>query len=58
MCNTVLSGNLKSYRINLIKKIGIIRVEDIEARRHKNVKLTEFDLDEIGERIKRMLEEL
>lgn len=58
MCNRFLVGNLKSYRINLIKKIGIVRVEDIEAIRHKNVKLNEFDLDEIRDKIKKALAEL
>ena len=30
-CNTYLSGNIGSYRINLIKRIGIDRVEKVEC---------------------------
>lgn len=30
-CNRLLSGNLKEYRINLIKKIGLARVEELEC---------------------------
>jgi hypothetical protein len=38
-CNTHLSGNLIPYRINLIKKIGLARVEWLEGR-HPPKKLT------------------
>ncbi|MDE3023387.1 MAG: recombination protein NinG, partial [Pseudomonadota bacterium] len=42
-CNTHLSGNLIPYRVNLIKKIGLDRVEWLEGK-HEPIKLT---IDEI-----------
>lgn len=45
-CNTHLSGNLIKYRINLIKKIGLERVEWIEGS-HEAKKLTVPELQEM-----------
>lgn len=44
VCNNYLSGNLTDYRINLIKKIGIERVEFLERKDHQPLRLT---VDEI-----------
>lgn len=45
-CNTHLSGNLIPYRINLIKKIGIERVEWLEGH-HVPKKLTIAEMQEM-----------
>lgn len=42
-CNSFLSGNIARYRINLISKIGLEQVEELEGY-HKPVKYT---IDEI-----------
>ena len=39
-CNTYLSGNITSYRIELIKRIGIERVEYLENTRHMMLEIT------------------
>jgi len=46
-CNTHLHGNLIDYRINLINKIGLERVEWLEANRHETKKYTREELKEI-----------
>ena len=46
-CNNHLSGNLVNYRINLIKKIGLDKVEWLEGK-HEPLKLS---IDEIKELI-------
>ena len=45
-CNRFLSGNAASYRIGLVKKIGIDRVEALECN-HKEKKYTIDQLKEI-----------
>jgi hypothetical protein len=45
-CNTHLSGNLIPYRINLIKKIGLERVEWLEGP-HEPKKLTIAEMQEM-----------
>lgn len=45
-CNTHLSGNLIEYRINLIRKIGLASVMEIESK-HNPLKLTIDDIKEI-----------
>jgi len=47
-CNTHLRGNLIPYRIELIKRIGIDKVEWLEANIHNELKLT---IPEIKEKI-------
>ncbi len=44
-CNNHLSGNIAAYRINLIKKIGLDRVEKLETTRPPK----KYSLDEIVE---------
>ncbi len=47
-CNTHLRGNLIPYRIELIKRIGKERVEELENQRHNTLKLS---IPEIKEKI-------
>jgi hypothetical protein len=42
-CNNNLSGNLTHYRINLIKKIGLHKVEELE----NNKEITSFTCDQL-----------
>lgn len=56
-CNSYLSGNLINYRINLIKRIGIERVEWIEGK-HEPQKYTILDLKAIKAEYKLKLKEL
>lgn len=56
-CNTHLSGNLINYRVGLIAKIGLERVEALE-RDHEPRKFTVDDLKEIKARYARMLMEM
>ena len=44
-CNNHLSGNIANYRINLIEKIGLDRVETLEC----NHKPSSFTIEEINE---------
>ena len=56
-CNTYLSSNAIDYRINLIKKIGVEKVEWIEGF-HKPKKYTIDDLKEIKAKYKSLCYEL
>lgn len=47
ICNNHLSGNLAMYRINLIKKIGLEKVEWLESQRGITKKWTIEELKEI-----------
>lgn len=47
ICNNHLSGNLAMYRINLIKKIGLEKVEWLESQRGVTKKWTIEELKEI-----------
>jgi len=57
ICNNYKSGNLAQYRINLIKKIGIKRVEDLENNRTTKSYTVE-ELKEIIEKYKAKYKEL
>ena len=48
-CNTHLSANLIEYRIGLVKRIGVEKVEFLERKYHEPLKLT---VDEIKEKIR------
>jgi hypothetical protein len=48
-CNSYLSGNLVNYRIELIDRIGLERVEALEQKNHPPLKMT---VDEIKNLIK------
>ena len=54
-CNTFLSGNLLEYRINLIEKIGIEKVEYLEENRHITKKYLRSELLAIIEKYKKLL---
>ena len=56
-CNNFLSGNLAQYRINLIKKIGLEKVEWLEGS-HEPKKYTCQELKEIELLYKRKLKAL
>lgn len=53
-CNNHLSGNITEYRINLIKKIGLDKVEWIEGK-HEPKKYTCAQLKEIELKYKSLL---
>lgn len=42
ICNNYLSGNLANYRINLIKKLGLEKVEEIEANQERGNYTVEY----------------
>jgi len=56
-CNTYLHGNLINYRINLIKKIGLKKVEWLEGK-HEPKKYTIPELIELKEYYKQKIKEL
>ena len=56
-CNTYLHGNLIDYRINLIKKIGIEKVEWLEGR-HEPKKYTIQEVKEMKEYYRNKIKEL
>lgn len=56
-CNRNLSGNAAAYRIELVKKIGIERVEALECD-HKPKSYTIEDIKEIKRRYKQKCKEL
>lgn len=49
VCNNHLHGNIVNYRVNLIEKIGLERVEFLERKDHPPLKLT---IDQIKDLIK------
>tara|TARA_R100000664_G_C2750700_1_gene138024 strand:- start:1132 stop:1659 length:528 start_codon:yes stop_codon:yes gene_type:complete len=57
-CNTYKHGNLIEYRIRLIKKIGIERVEYLEENRHKIKKYTRAELYEIIDKYKKKIKSI
>ena len=56
-CNNYLSGNLLNYRFNLIKKIGLEKVEWLEGS-HENVKMSALELWELQKTYKQRLKDL
>ena len=57
-CNTYKHGNPIDYRINLIKKIGVDRVEYLENNRHKTKKYTREELYEIIDEYKKKVKSI
>lgn len=47
-CNSYMEGNIPGYRRGLIKKVGLKKVEMLEAFKYKPNHLSEFDLNEIA----------
>lgn len=56
-CNTHLSGNLVLYRVNLINKIGLDRVEWLEGP-HEPLKLTVTDIKSIRDHYRALARQL
>jgi len=56
-CNNYLSGNLVNYRINLINKVGLEKVQWLEGP-HKAQNYTIEDLKELQQVYKRKIKEL
>lgn len=56
-CNNYLSGNIANYRINLIKKIGQKKVEELEGRHDQKLYTCE-ELKAIELKYKRKLKQL
>tara|TARA_R110000824_G_scaffold376148_1_gene567224 strand:- start:332 stop:847 length:516 start_codon:yes stop_codon:yes gene_type:complete len=54
-CNTHLHANLVDYRIHLIEKIGIDKVDYLESNRHKTKKYTRDELKEIMQKYKKTI---
>jgi len=54
-CNVMLSGNLLQYRIRLIKKIGLERVEYIESI---SSKIKRYSIDELKDIMKEYKEKI
>ena len=46
-CNTYWSGNLINYRIALVERIGVERVEFLERKDHPPLKLTTDEIKEL-----------
>ncbi len=57
-CNHWKSGNQIEYRIALVKKIGIEKVEWLEEHRHDTKKWTREELDQILEDISKLTDKL
>lgn len=57
-CNHWKSGNYIEYRIRLVNKIGLERVEWLEAHRHDKKKWTREELYEIREHVKNLSKQL
>jgi hypothetical protein len=57
-CNTFYSGNLINYRISLIERIGIERVEFLERKDHAPDKLTIDEIKNIALKYKKLAKKL
>ena len=57
-CNVMLAGNLREYRVRLIDKIGLERVEAVENAAKETKRYTVDELKEIIKLFKQMTKEL
>lgn len=57
-CNSSKSGNLAEYRIGLIERIGVERLEQLEAESRKTRKFTTDELKEIIATYKKKIKEI
>jgi hypothetical protein len=57
-CNSYLSGNLINYRINLIERIGLDKVEFLERKDHDPNKLTIEEIKAITKKYREKLRKL
>ena len=56
-CNTYLHGNLINYRINLIKEIGVKKVEWLEGK-HEPRKYSILELKELKQHYKSLIKQM
>ena len=57
-CNRFDEGNIQGYRKGLIQKIGLTKVEMLEAMKYTTNKLSAFELEAIAKDYKQKAEEL
>lgn len=57
-CNSNKSGNLIEYRIGLIERIGVERLEKLELESRKTIKYTMDELKEIIGKYKKKIKEI
>ena len=57
-CNCLLHGNTVEFRYQLIREIGIERVEQLEAARHLPIKLGRSDYEKLIEHLQSEIKEL
>lgn len=57
-CNTFYSGNLINYRISLIERIGIERIEYLERKDHAPEKFTIEEIKQITIKYKKLTKKL
>jgi len=57
-CNVNKSGNVLEYRLRLIDKIGIERVNYLEEHRHDELKISEVEIKYLIEKYKKKIKEL
>ena len=58
VCNCIKHGNYAAYTLFMLDKYGRAKVEEFLALKHKIVKYTRSDLEELIESFKRKLAEL
>jgi hypothetical protein len=57
-CNSKLSGNLIEYRVGLIKKIGLERLEALEQKARQHKQWSKFEIQELIIIYKQKIKEL
>ena len=57
-CNTHLRGNQIAYREELVKRIGLDRVGELEAKRHDKLKLSVPEIKELIKEYKQKIKDL
>jgi NMD protein affecting ribosome stability and mRNA decay len=57
-CNIFLGGYYHAYTLRMVDEVGRERVDELLSLRHKVLKLTRSDIEEIIEKYKQKLEEL
>ena len=57
-CNSSKSGNLAEYRLGLIQRIGLERIEKLELESRKTKKWTKEELKELMQKYKQKIKQL
>lgn len=57
-CNRFDEGNIQGYRKGLIEKIGLQKVEMLEAMKYQTNRLSAFELEAIAKEYKKKAQEL